>query len=104
MSNPGGRTRIRARTKDPPIRVWTVYLHACPHRVKGSRTTNATLRERFGIDKQNSAVISRLLSEAVEAGMIVVANPGTGHEAVPTCLSGPPQAARNPCPLFDGKH
>lgn len=80
----GGFTRVvlstqrELRDMGRAERVWTVYLHACLHRVKGSKTTNATLRERFGIDKQNSAAVSRLLSEAVEAGMIVVANPEDG--------------------------
>lgn len=81
---PSGFTRVvlfahrTLRDMSRAERVWTVYLHACLCRVKGSKTTNATLRERFGIDKQNSAVISRLLSEAVETGMIVVANPEDG--------------------------
>jgi ATP-dependent DNA helicase RecG len=32
--------------------------------------TNASLRERFGIAKHNSAVVSRYIREAVEAGTI----------------------------------
>lgn len=32
--------------------------------------TNTTLRNRFGIETKNSAVASRLIKEAVEAGVI----------------------------------
>lgn len=32
--------------------------------------TNASLRERFGIEGKNSAMVSRLIKEALEAGLI----------------------------------
>lgn len=59
-------------------KIWAVYLHACLRYVKGSRMTNATLRRRFGVASQNTATISRLLNEAIDAGMIVVENPTAG--------------------------
>jgi ATP-dependent DNA helicase RecG len=46
------------------------YLHACLKYVMRSYLTNTSLRERFGIDEKNSAVASRLIKEAVEAGAI----------------------------------
>jgi len=46
------------------------YLHACLRYVQREYMTNATLRERFGISIQNSATASRLIKEAVEAGML----------------------------------
>jgi len=33
--------------------------------------TNSSVRERFGIAQQNSAAASRLISEAVDAGVLV---------------------------------
>ncbi len=40
--------------------------------------TNTSLRERFGIADRNSSLASRLLNEAVDAGLIVVADPEVG--------------------------
>ena len=59
-------------------RIRACYLHACLLYVTSRKMTNATLRERFGIAKQNSAQASRLLKEAVEAGKIVVADSSAG--------------------------
>ena len=36
------------------------------------RVTNTSVRERFGISDANASIASRLLGEAVDAGMIVV--------------------------------
>lgn len=46
------------------------YQHACLKWVERSLMTNATLRERFGIESKNSAAISRVIKEAIEAGLI----------------------------------
>jgi ATP-dependent DNA helicase RecG len=51
-------------------RVRATYLHSCLRYVNREPTNNTSLRERFGIEVQNSALASRLLREAVEAGMI----------------------------------
>ena len=40
--------------------------------------TNSTVRKRFGIDEKNAAIASRLLNEAVDAGMILVQDPEAG--------------------------
>jgi hypothetical protein len=40
--------------------------------------TNASLRERFGIAEKNASMVSRLLNEAVDAGLIVVADREVG--------------------------
>lgn len=55
---------------DKADRVRACYLHACLRYVQRDYMTNATLRERFGITVQNSATASRLIKEAVEAGML----------------------------------
>ena len=62
-------------------RMRAVYLHACLRYVMREKTTNATLRQRFGIDSRNAAVVSRLLSEVVEAGMIAIEDPMAGRRS-----------------------
>jgi ATP-dependent DNA helicase RecG len=52
---------------DKADRVRACYLHACLRYVKQDFMTNTSLRERFGIEPQNSATASRLMNEAVEA-------------------------------------
>ncbi len=39
--------------------------------------TNASLRDRFGIESKNSSMISRLIKESIEVGMIKDADPGS---------------------------
>jgi predicted HTH transcriptional regulator len=46
------------------------YLHACIKRVLGEDMTNSSLRERFAIDAKNSSMVSRLLRDTCEAGLI----------------------------------
>ena len=46
--------------------------------VTNRNTTNSSLRERFGIPQRNASLASRLLGEAVAAGVIVVADPSAG--------------------------
>lgn len=63
---------------DKADRVRACYLHACLRFVTRQPMTNATLRQRLGIDDRNIATASRLLGEAVEAGLIVVTDPNAG--------------------------
>jgi ATP-dependent DNA helicase RecG len=56
-------------------RVRACYLHACLKYVNRSYLTNTSVRERFGIEQQNIAYASRLIKEAVEAGVIVPFDP-----------------------------
>ena len=56
-------------------RVRAVYLQACLRYVNRDYLTNASMRQRFGIDAHNSAKASRLIAEAVEAGVIVPDDP-----------------------------
>ena len=46
------------------------YLHSCIRWVLHDYMTNSSLRERFAIDAKNSSMISRLLNETCEAGLI----------------------------------
>ena len=61
----------RALSKmDQVDRVRACYLHACLRYVQRDFMTNASLRERFGIEQQNSALASRLIKEALTVGVI----------------------------------
>ncbi|HCS52196.1 hypothetical protein [Rubinisphaera sp.] len=51
-------------------RVRACYLHACLKYANRDYLTNGSIRERFGIEKENSAMASRYIREAVEDGMI----------------------------------
>jgi predicted HTH transcriptional regulator len=55
---------------DKADRVRACYLHACLKWVMRDYLTNASLRERFGIEEKNKATISRYIREAVEEGAI----------------------------------
>lgn len=55
---------------DKGDRVRACYLHACLKHVTREFMTNSTLRERFGVEKQNAAVASKIIKDTVEAGMI----------------------------------
>ena len=63
---------------DKAERVRACYLHACLRYVTRRPMTNASLCQRLGIDDKNLATASRLLGEAVEAGLIVIADPEVG--------------------------
>jgi ATP-dependent DNA helicase RecG len=46
------------------------YWHACLKYVQREAVTNASIRERFGIEAHNAAMASRLIKDAVEAGLL----------------------------------
>lgn len=46
------------------------YQHACLKYVMNERMTNATLRERFKISDQNAAIVSRIIKDTLETGLI----------------------------------
>ena len=56
---------------DKADRVRACYLHACLRYVKRDFLTNASLRERFGVEEKNKAAVSRYIREAVDAKMIL---------------------------------
>jgi predicted HTH transcriptional regulator len=56
---------------DKADRIRAVYLHACLRYVNRENMTNTSVRERFGIEPQNSAAASRLIREAVEAEVVL---------------------------------
>jgi len=84
FESPQGATRVvlfahkPLAAMDKAERVRACYLHACLRYVMRQPMTNASLRERLGIEDKNIANASRLLGEAVEAGLIEIADPDVG--------------------------
>ena len=68
------------RDMDKADRIRACYLHACLRYVQRDDMTNTTLRERFGIDEKNSAVASRLIKEALDAGLIIPFDENAGRK------------------------
>ncbi len=60
---------------DKADRIRACYLHACLKYVNREHMTNASLRERFGIEPQNSATASRYIKESLKSGVIVLQDP-----------------------------
>lgn len=60
---------------DKADRTRACYLHACLQYVQRKQMTNSTLRERFGIERKNSSQVSRVIGDAVEAGVVKSYNP-----------------------------
>ena len=67
------------REMDRWERLHACYMHACLRYVTQKPMTNSSLRARFGIADRNVSMVSRILAEAVEEGLIVIADPTTGR-------------------------
>lgn len=86
FESPGESTRsvlfahktLNDMNKDERVRA--CYLHACLKYVERDMVTNSSLRERFGIDKKNSAIASRIIKESTEAGRIKPYDPNQGKK------------------------
>lgn len=46
------------------------YLHACLKYVNNDYLTNTSLRERFGIDPKNNAMVSRIIKNGIQENLI----------------------------------
>lgn len=66
-------------TKEDRIRA--CYLHACLCYVQRKEMTNSSLRERFGIATKNSASVSRIIKDAVHAGLVYCKDETVGTRA-----------------------
>jgi len=60
---------------DRKERVRAAYLHACLKYVQREYLSNTSLRERFGIESKNSAMISRVIKNALDDQAIKPVNP-----------------------------
>lgn len=82
---PSGFTRVTLMSRknlsdmDKEEQLRTCYWHACRrYHIDRSPMTNASLRDRFGVTKKNSPMISRLLAEAIKQRLVAVKNPTAG--------------------------
>ena len=71
--------RRRLADMDQPSRLRACYLHACLRFVRRGYLTNASLRERFGIEQGNRAVASRIIRDAIRAGLIAADDPAAAQ-------------------------
>ena len=62
-------------------RIRTCYFSVCLKYIESVPVSNSVLRFRFGISSANSAVISRIINETIEAGLIKVQDETVGAKA-----------------------
>ena len=85
---PPGSTRVvlfshrDLRDVDSRMRIRAVYQHACRRYVQRDFLTNTSLRERFGIEANNRAWVSRLIKAATEVGVIAPFDTDAGPKAM----------------------
>lgn len=62
-------------------RTMACYLHCCLKYVNHEPMSNASLRERFGIKDGNSAIVSRIIKQAIENGLIRLHDPSANRKS-----------------------
>lgn len=67
---------------DAQERIRACYQHACLCFVSGGMMTNSTLRERLGVEPRNYAAVSRVIRDAVNAGLIRAFDPEAGKRYI----------------------
>lgn len=86
FESPQGHTRSvlfshrPLRNMDKHDRMRACYLHACLRYVERDPMTNSSLRDRFGIKTQNSAMASRIIRDTTDAGLIKPHDPAQGRK------------------------
>jgi predicted HTH transcriptional regulator len=60
---------------DKKDRIRACYQHACLKYITNDKMTNTTLRERFKIADENAAMVSRIIRDTYEAGLIKEEDP-----------------------------
>lgn len=69
------------RKMDRDDRTRACYLHACLRYVQRDFMTNSTLRDRFGIEAKNSAMVSRIIKDTIEKQLIRPHDASVGSRA-----------------------
>jgi len=67
---------------DMENRIHACYLHCCLKYVSSEPMNNTSLRERFGIDAKNSAMVSRIIKQAILKCLIRPYDPDVGAKAM----------------------
>ena len=68
------------RELTPDERNQAVYQHCCLRYIYNKITNNESIRDRFGIEKQNSAQATRILNDATQRGLIKPADPDAANK------------------------
>ena len=71
---------------DKREKVRACYQHACLKYVSNEKMTNQSLRERFKIADQNSAMASRIIKDSLEEGVIKKDDPESKSRKYPSYL------------------
>jgi ATP-dependent DNA helicase RecG len=58
------------------------HINACLRPVNRETVTNSSIRERFGLEESSSATASRVIRDAVEAGLIVAVDPSAAKKVM----------------------
>lgn len=66
---------------DKSDRIRACYLHASLRYIQHDYMTNTSLRERFGIDAKNIAMVSRIIKDTVDANKIALYDENVGTKA-----------------------
>jgi len=66
---------------DREDRIRACYLHASLKYVEHDYMTNTSLRERFGVDAKNTAIVSRIIREALTKEAIYIYDETVGNKA-----------------------
>ncbi len=69
------------REMDKEDRIRACYLHASLKYVEHDYMTNTSLRERFGVDAKNTAIVSRIIKEALNKKAIYIYDETVGNKA-----------------------
>lgn len=70
---------LKDMEKEDKIRA--CYLHCCLKYIQRDFMTNASLRERFNIDAKNTAMVSRIIKDALEVKKIYIYDETVGTKA-----------------------
>lgn len=57
------------------------YLHCCLKYIQSDYMTNTSLRERFGIDVKNTAMVSRIIKDTLDDKKISIYDESVGTRA-----------------------
>ncbi|OED37900.1 transcriptional regulator [Chromatiales bacterium (ex Bugula neritina AB1)] len=63
---------------DRDDRIRACYQHACLRYESNEQMTNASFRDRLGVDKKNYAIASRIIRDAIDANLVQPVDPDTG--------------------------
>jgi predicted HTH transcriptional regulator len=62
--------QLQAKLPPPDFRVRACYQHCVLRWVCNKPLTNTTLRQRFGIAEENYSMVSRVIRDAIDRGLI----------------------------------